>query len=199
MYNGKERQERERVCERETDRERPMGICIHTHIHMHTHSHTHTPIPALMVPASAFTCFSFPLFGRSAAAAAWNAHSMMAAHARNTPVGLDRPCIERAAIWNCVYYNVHTYQQSILGQMGTLIASAHAQANLHGRTISPQEIVNHLKSAIKVWIYCVLWCATRVAWKSSMGSEWSRLCWDVRYIKLGVSFLPRLCGWAGFC
>lgn len=59
---------------------------------------------------------------------------------------------KRAAIWNCVYYNVHTYQQSILTQMGALIASAHAQSNLHGHAISAQEIVGHLKNAIKVGV-----------------------------------------------
>lgn len=57
---------------------------------------------------------------------------------------------ERAAVWNCVYYNVHTYQQSILNQMGTLIAQAHAQANPAGVVISAQEIVDHLKTAVKV-------------------------------------------------
>lgn len=49
-----------------------------------------------------------------------------------------------------MYYNVHTYQQSILTQMGALIAQAHAQSNVQGRMISAQEIVNHLKNAIKV-------------------------------------------------
>lgn len=57
-----------------------------------------------------------------------------------------------------MYYNVHTYQQSILTQMGALIASAHAQSNVQGRVISAPEIVNHLKSAVKVCLvlFCVL-------------------------------------------
>ena len=49
-----------------------------------------------------------------------------------------------------MYYNVHTYQQSILTQMGALIAQAHAQSNVHGHMISVQDIVSHLKNAIKV-------------------------------------------------
>lgn len=49
-----------------------------------------------------------------------------------------------------MYYNVHTYQQSILNQMGTLIAHAYAQANPGGPVISAQKIVDHLKTAVKV-------------------------------------------------
>lgn len=63
-----------------------------------------------------------------------------------------RAATQRAAIWNCVYYNVHTYQQSILNQMGEIIARAYAQVKPHERVIDAQEISNHLKSAVKVSI-----------------------------------------------
>ncbi|CAN0225962.1 unnamed protein product, partial [Ectocarpus fasciculatus] len=56
----------------------------------------------------------------------------------------------QTAIWNCVYYNVHTYQQSILSEMGTLIAAANAKANPGGGVnVAPQKVVDHLKAAVK--------------------------------------------------
>lgn len=49
-----------------------------------------------------------------------------------------------------MYYNVHTYQQSILSEMGTLIAEANVKANPGGVNVAPQSVVDHLKAAVKV-------------------------------------------------
>ncbi len=74
-----------------------------------------------------------------------------------------RAAMQRAAIWNCVYYNVHTYQQSILREMGEIIATAYAQVKpRESPVISAQEISNHLKSAVQVGVslysVCVYLC-----------------------------------------
>lgn len=68
-----------------------------------------------------------------------------------------------------MYYNVHTYQQSILSEMGTLIAAANAKANLGGVNVAPQKVVDHLKAAVKVRARC-----RRCWWLSYVLAEKSR-------------------------
>lgn len=55
-----------------------------------------------------------------------------------------------SAIWNCVYYNVHTYQQSIIQQMPALIAAAHAQIDPRANIGGAPAILERLRSAVKV-------------------------------------------------
>jgi len=54
------------------------------------------------------------------------------------------------AVWNCVFYQVRIYQESIISEIPDLVAVAHARAKPNGPTIAPQSIIDHLKSAVKV-------------------------------------------------
>lgn len=51
--------------------------------------------------------------------------------------------------WNCIYYNMHAYQQSLLSDMPTLVASAIDQANPR-TSIDVVSIPCSLKRAVKV-------------------------------------------------
>ncbi len=42
------------------------------------------------------------------------------------------------------------YEESIISEIPDLVAVAHARAKPTGSTITPQSIVDHLKSAVKV-------------------------------------------------
>lgn len=61
------------------------------------------------------------------------------------------PC-NFSANWNCVYYNVHTYQQSILSEMPALIAAAHAQINPRANIDIAPAISEKMESAMKVCV-----------------------------------------------